>query len=455
MDVVTAVKNGKMSPAQYLVVFVCFFCNMLDGFDLFVMGFALPHLPAGMASASQKGWLISLGLMGMAVGAFFLAPLADRIGRRRVVAAGLVVGIGATAATALSPTVALMMVFRFATGIGVGLVSTLVIVMAQEYSSLSRRNLCVGFVTVGYPLGSVAGGAIGLLLVGSFGGGWRVLFWAGAVVSLIGLILVVCFLPESLAFLIIRNDDQSRERILSLARRMRLGEVDPSTSAAMGGALPDLDDASPSLLAPRYRRRSLLVWLGYGAVTAAFFFVSTWTPQLISMESGNTRTGTLAGTVVSIGGVLGALVFGIVGFRMLATKFAWIALLVAAVAQVVFALIIDSDGAMVTALVLGMGTFASVSAFTAATPPLYPIQIRARALGAMYGTSRVTSILAPLAAGYALTYMRPRTMYLTASLFLVVGAITAVALWRNTRTHFEAERQQVEDRRRAAPKPNR
>ncbi|MDV7351945.1 hypothetical protein R4282_02790 [Rhodococcus oxybenzonivorans] len=39
-----------MRPYQIATVFFCMFLNMLDGYDVLVMGFAMPYLPEGFAT---------------------------------------------------------------------------------------------------------------------------------------------------------------------------------------------------------------------------------------------------------------------------------------------------------------------------------------------------------------------------------------------------------------------
>ncbi|WP_051899286.1 MFS transporter [Sciscionella sediminilitoris] len=453
MDVVTAVKRSSMSPPQYLAVTLCLFCNMLDGFDLFIMGFALPHLPAGFASPSEKGWLVSIGLIGLAVGAIFLAPFADRIGRRKVVTWGLGLGVVSMSATAMVPGAELMLITRFVTGLAVGMVSILVIILAQEYASLARRNLCVGLVTLGFPLGSVVGGFIGLFVINAFGGAWQVLFWSGAALSMLGLVASIFWLPESLAFLVAQRSPVARDQISRIATRMRLKDVDPNAEPP-AEAVQATGEGKTSLVGPRYRTRSLLIWLGYSCVTVAYFFVSSWTPQLIATSSGSKETGTLVGTMISVGSVCGAVIFGIIGIKVLATKFTWVTLIVAVAAQIVFALTLQGGVAIAAAVLLGMGAFGALSSYTAAAPPLYPILVRARALGFMYGISRVGAILAPLAAGYALSFVAPVNMYLTASLFLVIAALAAFVLWRHSKDHFIAERAEISTENAVAAEPS-
>ncbi|NIB31953.1 hypothetical protein HBB16_09705 [Pseudonocardia sp. MCCB 268] len=55
----------------------CVAVNALDGYDVFIMGYALPYLPAELASPVDKGYLLSSALVGLGVGAMFLARFAD------------------------------------------------------------------------------------------------------------------------------------------------------------------------------------------------------------------------------------------------------------------------------------------------------------------------------------------------------------------------------------------
>ena len=100
------------------VVLLCMFLNMIDGFDLFIVGFALPRLPAGFATDGQKGLIISVALVGMAVGAIGLARYADRFGRRAIVLAGAAINLAGLCLSALATNAELLMGARFITGVG-------------------------------------------------------------------------------------------------------------------------------------------------------------------------------------------------------------------------------------------------------------------------------------------------------------------------------------------------
>jgi len=78
--------QDRMAPLQVFAVAVCVFINGLDGFDVLAVAFTAPAIARDWhLSPVALGSLFSAGLIGMSVGAFFLSPLGDRIGRRNTI----------------------------------------------------------------------------------------------------------------------------------------------------------------------------------------------------------------------------------------------------------------------------------------------------------------------------------------------------------------------------------
>ena len=87
-DVRGAIDEGPMSPFQVTAIGLCVVLNMLDGFDVLVMAFTASEVAKEWAlSGASLGVLLSAGLFGMAGGSLFVAPWADRFGRRAIDAA--------------------------------------------------------------------------------------------------------------------------------------------------------------------------------------------------------------------------------------------------------------------------------------------------------------------------------------------------------------------------------
>ena len=437
MDVVTALRQQRMNPFRWYAVGLCILCGAIDGLDLLLVSYALPHLPEGFSSGEQKGLLISLGFVGYGIGSALIAPLADRIGRKRLVVGALFFATLILAATTFAPNVEVMMFTRLLTGIAVGTMLPLAHVLGDEYASEGRRSLAVGLVTLGFPIGSLLGGLTSLVVIRTFDGAWQALFWFGAIVSAAVTAVVLLSLPESPAYLVRQGTAASIERITVIVRRMRLSGVDPSAPPpAAETAAASKETEKVGVLSSNYRVRSLLIWGGYTCGIMGYYFINSWTPQLISTASNSAETGAFVATVISLGAITGGLIFAFLTLRIMPTKLCWIALGVAAVAQVAFALTLSGGIAYVAAILLGMGMQAGLSAYMTSSTRLYPTMIRARALGLMGGISRVGSITAPLLVGALLTVVTARTMYLSSSVIVLIAGVTAFALWANTRHVF-------------------
>ncbi|MFC9978412.1 MFS transporter [Gordonia sp. NPDC127522] len=442
MNVISAVQRSPMGFWQYVVVGICFLGNMADGFELAVIGFALPRLPEDFATTGQKGWLASGALIGMGLGAMFLTRFADRYGRRRMLILASATSTIGMFLSSMAPNVWALFGFRLVTGLGVGVIGALTIVVAQEFSSLKNRNMSTAMTTIGYATGAFLAGSVGLVLLDALGGGWQTLFHTGAAISLIGTVAMIFLLPESLEYLVTRDDDASRAKIARIAAKLNLDGVDPAAKPPVdeSGRVHDSDDAAMTPFSAPYLRTTLMLTFGFTMLIAAYYFVTNWTPQLITDATGDERTGTLVGTVVTFGGVMGAVVFGVLGMKLFSTHVAWLMLTIAVIAQLTFALTMAGPVAIVAAALLGMGGFAAMSSYMASTPPLYPAALRARAVGAVVGLSRVGSIITPIAAGYLLSYVTGFTLYVGASVLFAVSGVTIFLLWRRTRSRFRRER---------------
>lgn len=438
MDVVTALRQQGMTPYRWYAVALCILCGAIDGLDLLLVSYALPHLPDGFASGGQKGLLISLGFVGYAIGSALIAPLADRIGRKRLVLGALAAGAAILALTTLAPNAEFMMATRLLTGVAVGTMLPLIHVLGDEYSSQTRRGLAVALVTLGVPIGSLIGGMISLVVINAFGGAWQALFWFGAIITAAVGVLVWLTMPESPVYLAGQGTQSSAARIDVIARRMGLSGVDSAARPVVEtSAEQSKSDTKVGILSPRYRVRSLLIWGGYTCGILGYYFINSWTPQLISTAADNTETGAMMAAVISIGAITGGVLFALFTLKIIPTKLCWMALILAVLAQVSFALTLSGPIAYTSAVLLGMGMQAGMSAYMTSATRLYPAEIRARGLGMMGGISRVGSISAPLLVGALLAVVTAQTMYLASAVIVMFAGLAAFALYKNTKYEFE------------------
>ena len=391
--------SRQMSLAQWEVVLLCTAINMLDGYDVLVMSFAAAPVAADwQLDAPSLGLLLSAGLVGMALGAIVLGSLADTLGRKRLVHICLTTVTIGMILSAFAQSQLQLLALRFATGIGIGGMLATLTALVSEYSNDKRRGICMGLLQSGYPLGALLGGMIAAQII-QFAD-WRSLFLFGGALSAMLLPLIFVRLPESLDFLSRSEDAGANNMKGRLLKRFDLAE--PQTSIA-----EDLSQGAGSwrrcFTPSEVRKNTLLLWSCYLALMFSFYFVVSWTPKLLVDAGLSTAQGISAGAVLQAGGLIGALVIGLLGSRYEVNKLAaWFFMLS------VFMILTYgwADAGLTTLMILSamMGFFligAMIGLYTIG-PALYDSASRVTGVGLAIGVGRLGAIAAPFAGGLML-----------------------------------------------------
>src|SRR3982075_1249644 len=133
------------------------------------------------------------------IGALIFGPLADRIGRKKIIILStLAFGIG-TLATAFIRDVNTLLAIRFLTGLGLGGAMPNAIAMTSEFSPHRRRATMVMVMFCGFSIGAALGGLLAAALIPQFG--WRSVFAVGGIAPLLLVPVLALRLPESVRFL--------------------------------------------------------------------------------------------------------------------------------------------------------------------------------------------------------------------------------------------------------------
>jgi len=113
-DVRSLIDRSRISPMQMAVFGICFLMNAIDGMDVLVISYAAPVLAEQWSIApAALGVVFSAALLGMTCGAIFIAPFADRIGRRAMIMISiLLTGFGVLATSVVDTIEALMIKSR-------------------------------------------------------------------------------------------------------------------------------------------------------------------------------------------------------------------------------------------------------------------------------------------------------------------------------------------------------
>lgn len=209
----------SMSRFQWGVISLCFLINMLDGFDVLVMAFTAASVASHWSlSGIQLGYLLSAGLVGMALGSLFIAPWADRFGRRPLIMFCIAVAGSGMVASAYAQSPVQLGALRLLTGLGIGGILASSYVIAGEYASKKWRGLAISLQATAYALGATIGGIVAAWIIPAMG--WPSVFLYGGLTTLATLPIMGLWLPESLDFLLGR---QPRGALLAVNRL--LGKV--------------------------------------------------------------------------------------------------------------------------------------------------------------------------------------------------------------------------------------
>jgi len=406
-----------MNAHQILAILVCVGLNMLDGFDVLVMSFTASGVSAQWSlTGAQLGLLLSAGLFGMAAGSLFLAPTADRFGRRSIVMISvLIVSVGMLL-SGLADSASQLALLRAVTGIGIGGILASATVLVAESSSTKWRNTASYLYTSGYSIGATVGGTIAGLLIARYS--WRAAFLFGASASILMLPIAYVGLPESVEFLLTRRPAGALVKLNRLLARMNqaplevLPELSPrtpqsqgATQAAAGFGAPYEPPAHSSaarllqLFGPALRRSTLLNSLAFFFMMGGYYFVFSWTPKLLASSGLSAQQGITSGVLLSLGGIFGTVIFAFIAKSVDVRKLIAFCLFIASALMGVFAFGTHNLVGLLTGVALGGMSTSAMAGFYALTPALYTADLRTTGMGFGIGVGRFGAILAPIATG--------------------------------------------------------
>ncbi|MBV8803438.1 MAG: MFS transporter [Sinobacteraceae bacterium] len=413
--------SSPMSGLQILAVALTVGMTALDGFDVLSISFASPGIAKEWGiQRDALGIVLSMELIGMALGSVLLGGLADRIGRRPTLLGCLVLMTAGMFMVTSVQHIPELELWRFVTGLGIGGLLATNNAVAAEFSNLRRRNLCVSLMAIGYPIGAVLGGLIVAQLLREHD--WRSVFYFGGAITALFIPLVLLFVPESIHWLAQQQPVGALERINRVLARMGQGAIEalPAISGQRR-KVPLKDIFAPELLAA-----TLLCALAYFCHIVTFYFLMKWVPKIVYDMHFTASEGARVMVWANVGGALGGTVVGLLTQRGGLKQVTIGAMLLSAVAVILF----GRTGPDLTQLslvcaVAGFCTNGAIVGLYAIYAQAFPTQVRATGTGFAIGTGRGGAVLGPIAAGYLFTwgYALP-----TVAVYMAVGSLIAAAV---------------------------
>lgn len=365
--------KGVASPAAWTAkaiatVALCFAINMADGVDVTILSFIAPRVQQDWGIGPDvMGTLFSAGLLGMAIGGMFIAPLADRFGRRKVILIALALMSAGMLASGFASTVSQLFALRVIVGAGIGTALAAMAALASESAPERHRSLAVGLVQAGYPFAAVFTGLIVAQLLPVHG--WHALLIGAGAITLVLFPLAWTLLSDSVP------------------------QGDMQADVALPGGVR-------SLFSSVLRPRTLALWGAVFFGLMVLYFIVSWITKL-AIEAGLSETdGIYAGALYNFGAFSGTLAMSFLAVRLPLGKLVPAMLCGAAVAMVWFGSVeMSVAGTMFNAFLIGVllqGGYNGVWPLAAET---YPAQVRATGIGWAIGIGRSGAIVGPFIGG--------------------------------------------------------
>lgn len=393
------IEQSPMGAYQWMIVAMAAIMNLLDGFDVLALAFTATAIRNEFGlTAIELGYLLSAGLFGMAAGSLFLAPLADKIGRRPLLLMAVLLSTIGMLGSAFISQYQWLGFWRVITGLGVGGILAGTNVITSEYSSRKWRSFAISVYAAGFGVGAVLGGMFAVMLQGEYG--WRSVFLAGAILTGIFLVLLFIWLPESIDFLTTKQPKNAEVRLNLIAKKIGLADdwKLPAKTEKVKTKLP-----INQLFSEKYLHSTLLIWTAFFAIMFSFYFISSWTPALLKEAGMTTEQSVSVGMMISLGGTCGALIYGLLASRWTARGVLILFTVLSSAATIIF--ILSSSVlwiAMVFGILVGALMNGCISGLYTLNPLTYDADIRSTGVGWSIGIGRIGAILAPTIAGQLL-----------------------------------------------------
>jgi MFS transporter, AAHS family, 4-hydroxybenzoate transporter len=387
----TLIDDSPMSNFQIAIVAVCFMLNMNDGIDVLIVSFSGAEITKEWGlSKTEMGYIFSAGLSGMMLGCFFLAPLADNIGRKKVFIISSILISSGMLLVAVCSAYWQMLIFRVITGIGIGGILPTMAATASEFSNNKNRDFNVGLVQAGWPIGAILTGFFCAYAIPNYG--WRMSFLFAGCISLIMLICVIVFMTDTLDYLL-----KKQPKNALLKTNILLEKIGQNRIESLPEKVKEQSHSSLKMLfEPLYRADTFRLWAAIFFSFLTLYTLMSWVPNIAKDAGLPFEMATYVGIALNVGAAIGTVAMGLMAGKFGLRKTILGFMICAFSVMLIYGNIFLTT-AIIFVLIFLIGVFVQ-GGFNGSYPTIsrvYPSEIRTTGAGFAVGVGRFGAIIGP------------------------------------------------------------
>lgn len=375
---------------------------MFDAMDVGILSFVIAALAADWAlTPTEMGWIGSVNSIGMAVGAIVFGVLADKVGRKHIFMATLILFSVASGLSAFTSTLVIFLLLRFFVGMGLGGELPVASTLVAESVDAKERGKMVVLLESFWAAGWLVAALISFFIIPTYG--WRVALILTALPAFYAIYLR-WNLPDSPQFTAKANTNRSAWQNIK------------------------------EVWSKEHARQTFVLWVVWFAVVFSYYGMFLWLPSVMMGKGFDLISSfkyVLIMTLAQLPGYFtAAWLIEKVGRKFVLATY----LIGTAISAVVFGNAETATTLLIAGMFLSFFNLGAWGALYAYTPEQYPTVIRGTGAGLAAASGRIGGIFGPLLVGSMLA--RGYDISVVFTIFcgaILLGVVVLVILGKETK----------------------
>jgi MFS transporter, putative metabolite:H+ symporter len=400
--------------------------TFFDAFDALSLAFALPVLiRLWHITPAESGLLISSSYVGQLLGALTFSWLAEKYGRIRSATVAVAQMSVMSLACVFAGNFWMLFGFRFVQGIGLGGEMPVAAAYISEVSKARGRGKFFMLYEMIFPVGLMAAGQVGALVVPVFG--WQFMFLLGGIPGLV-ITFLLLRLPESPRWLISMGRLAEAERIVKQVEVPGVSRIETPLPSSMPRPVQAERSRWTELLARSYRSRTLIVWVLWAMSYFITNSMNNWMPSLYNtVYHLGLRESLRAASMTNVAQVVVLLVCAFCIDRV-GRKY-WIAAGFIGGGALLGVLGFTGAQSVTSVMILATIAYGIIGSINAVlylyTPEIYPTRMRAIGTGVATSWLRLASAIGPAIVGLMVGSTGIDSVFIMFAIAAIVGAVAS------------------------------